>query len=645
MTVFILILLLILATVSAVYFYITKLSKDGAYSKLSSHLQDSNRLELEHYAKILAVMDEIDCAILSNASFEHVVGLLFSHVPSFIPCNVIAVAQLDKDPADPSSTLAATQDGKRHHLATGLDKSLKKILNEHANGYLVEPNETYASIAPLLGLGAKRILMLPLFRDAQLSAVLYLGFEENVQLVGDTRRISRYIADRLSVALTLVLREKSLYYQENFDEVTLLPNRRACRERLSFEISRAQRYKFKIAVLYISLDGFKKVNDATGYAGGDAILKQVGQRLQINLREPDLVSRFGNDEFVVILPNVTGTSGVSKVAEKLIEFLSHQFSYDEHQYFLNSNIGISVYPEDGLTVDLLIQNADTAMARVKAGGVERFMFHEANMNTQAISRLALERDLRKALNSNELFLVYQPQINLRNGKIIGAEVLVRWQHPSKGVIPPIEFIPIAEESDLIEQLGEYVRKMACMQYKTWQAQGIAPSRIALNVSSAELMRQAFTANFLALLQETGVHPSDIVLEITESLLLDVPGHVNTSLQHLRKQGMRIAIDDFGTGYSSLSYLAKLPFDVLKIDRSFLAEIDKPSANNEIVSVIIDLAHHLNKTVCAEGLENETQLEFLKARGCEAAQGYFLSMPLSVEAFEKFAIQNAQPKNS
>ena len=590
------------------------------------------------YSNMLAAMDEIDCAILSNANFEHVIELLFSHLPTFVPCSLVSVSQLDKDPMDETAMQVLTPDGKRHQFAQLLDRSVKKMLSADPNGILLETSDTYPSLAPLYALKAERLLMLPVYRDAELSAVLTISFNIDVPITEEIRRIARYFADRLGVALTLVVRAKSLYYQENFDAVTMLPNRRACRERLAAEISRAHRYQLQVAVMYISLDGFKKVNDVAGYVGGDAVLKQVGQRIRAHLREADLVSRFGDDEFIVILPDTSGTSGVSKVAQKLIEFLSQPFKHDEDAYYLNASIGISVFPEDGLVVDALIQHADTAMTRVKAKGYSQFMFHEAQMNSLAINRLALERDLRQALIKDELFLQYQPQIDLFSEKLVGVEALVRWRHPTKGVIPPMEFIAIAEESELIGQLGHYVRKVACKQFRLWQDAGIAPSRIALNISSKEFKRENFVDDFLALLAETGVQPTSIELEITESLLLDIGNQVTASLQHLRKQGVLIAIDDFGTGYSNLGYLVKLPFDVLKIDRIFVAEIGKSSENYEIVSVIIDLAHQLRKTVCAEGIEDETQLAFLKERGCEVAQGYFLSKPLSVEDFEKFALQ-------
>lgn len=589
-------------------------------------------------AEILFIMNEIDRAILSNASFERVIELVFLHAPKFIPCALIAVAPLDKSSTDHPDILVATPDGKHAAYPHELDKSLRQILDDNSDGYSLDRPEAYPSLTPLAELGAERILMFPIYREAELSAVLYYGFASNARISELIHRVARHFADRLGVALTSIMSAKHLHYQAHFDPVTALPNRRSCRERLSLEISRAQRNQLRMAVLYISLEGFKKINDAAGYAGGDSILKQVGQRFRSCLWESDFVARFGNTEFIAILPDVGTTTGISKAADKLIASLSQHFTYNEHLYHLSSSIGISVYPDDGKSVDTLLQNADTAMARVKAKGSGQFIFHEENVNSITKDRLSLERDLHLALQRDELYLLYQPQMDLRKGRIAGMEALIRWKHPTKGVISPIEFISIAEESDLIVQLGEYVRKAACTQYRKWEAQGIAPPRIALNVSSKEFMRNSFTADFQATLRETGVQPSSIEIEITESLLIDISGHVNASLQNFRQQGIHIAIDDFGTGYSSLSYLTQLPFDVLKIDQSFVREIGKPAGSDEIVSMIIDMAHHLSKIICAEGIENESQREFLKERGCEVVQGYLFSRPLSVEQFETFSAQ-------
>lgn len=639
MTAFTAILLLIVAAAVIAYFFITRKPVTPAFAASSNEHEHD-----EQHLAILSALNEIDCATLSSASFELIVDLLFKHLPNFIPCTLVAVGQLDKDATEPPMLLAATVDGKRHSLNHILNKTLRNLINADPNGSVLEPPEAKATLEMLADLGAARILLLPIYRDAELVAVLYVGYAENVQITEHSRRVSRYFSDRLGVTLTLVTRAKSLYHTENFDDVTGLPNHRFCREQLAFEILRAQRYQYKIAVFYVNLEGLKKVNDAVGYAASNAILNQSGQRLRASIRQTDMISRFANDEFVVVLANVNGTSGISKVATKLLETLSQHFMHEEHDYYLSPSIGISLFPDDGQLADVLIQKADTAMSLVKAKGRGQFMFHEAQMNKQAILRLAIERDLRQAVQKNELFLQYQPQIDLRNGQIVGVEALVRWQHPSKGLIPPAEFIFIAEESNLMLQVGAQVRKIACMQYREWLDKGMAPSKIALNISSKELMLESFTKDFLALLVETGIRPNCVELEITESLLLDIPGHVSTSLQQLRAEGVQIAIDDFGTGYSSLSYLAKLPFDVLKVDRAFVGKVGKSAERYEIVSVIINLAHHLQKTVCAEGVENETQLNFLKDCGCESAQGYFLSASLSAQDYEKFHIENNSKEN-
>lgn len=612
----------------------SKQSENNALKQLSTSSGKEAQENLQN-ANIFNFLNEIDCAILSDAGFDRVLELFFSHLKEFISCELVAVTQVDIGSVDISGMLVATQAGERHDYPTLLDNSLKKILSINPNGYFLDHYDDYPSLKPFSELGVAKVLMMPVYRDAELATVLYFGFAKDFELTAEVLVMARYLADRLGVALTSIVRGKSLYYQENFDSVTLLPNRRFCRNYLAKEILRAQRFETQVGVLYISLDGFKKVNEAAGYAAGDAILKEVGQRIIAKLREIDYVARFADNEFAVILTDTAGPQNLTKVAEKLIALISEELIYDNQQYYLNASIGISVYPTDAMTVDLLLQQADAAMTRARASGQGKFMFHEAEMNSFAMHRIAMERDLRLALGKHEFFLQFQPQVDLRNNKIVGAEALVRWNHPIKGVIPPAEFISIAEESDLIVHLGEYVRSVACKQYRAWLDAGIAPVRMALNVSSKELMRETFAKDLLSLLSRFEISPTSIELEITESLLLNISGQVNTALNFLRQQGVLIAIDDFGTGYSSLSYLASLPFDVLKIDRAFVSEVAKTSDKSEIVSVIIGLAHHLRKAVCAEGVETDEQLQFLKELGCETAQGYLMSAPLDAGDFERY----------
>lgn len=601
-----------------------RITRDAPSSPADANVEQANAM--------LAMLNEIDRAILSNASFERVSELVFAHAHQYVPYAWLAITPLEKEAHPP--TLLALADGKQSYISLHFDSALKSNLDEHPNGYLIEDLEQISALKPLHGLGATCMLLFPIFRDAELSAVMSFGFAQPSQIDAYTERVAGFFADRLGVSLTSVFRAKQLFYQEHYDLVTGLPNRRSCHQRLSLELSRAHRNQLKLAVLYISLDGFKKVNDVAGYTGGDAVLNQVAHRLREHLREPDLVSRFGSDEFVVVLTDVGNSINVGKVAEKILDLLAEPFAYEDFRFYITATIGISVYPSDSQSVESLLHQADTAMSRLKSKTPGQFIYYEEEMNSVMVERLNIERDLRQALNNDEIFLMYQPQLDLRTKKITGVEVLMRWRHPKRGVVSPLKFIDIAEESDLIELLGYFARKTACEQLVEWKKRGLLVPKIALNVSSKELKRAAFEADFNEMLQLTGVHPSSIELEITESLLVEQGEHLQTMLKRLRDDGVQIAIDDFGTGYSSLNYLAHLPFDVLKIDRAFVEAIGKPAETYEIVSVMIHIAHHFGKKVCAEGVENKAQWTFLKEHGCETIQGFMFSEPLSPEDFEK-----------
>jgi EAL domain-containing protein (putative c-di-GMP-specific phosphodiesterase class I) len=347
-----------------------------------------------------------------------------------------------------------------------------------------------------------------------------------------------------------------------------------------------------------------------------------------------VVSRFTNDEFVVVLPDLNNTNEIGFVAEKLVSVFGNTFSYEEQTTHLGAVMGISIYPSDGETIDNLLHYAEMAMARIKSAGNTQYAYYEEHMNTKAVERLKLEHDLRQAVNGDELFLVYQPQIDLRSGGIAGVEALVRWNHPTRGLVSPVEFISIAEETGIIIKMSDIIRHIACQQFVDWKAKGIAPPRIAVNISSQDLRRPAFTEDVLTTLKQYGVSTANIELEITESMFVDASGGVVDVLRNLQKEGFLIAIDDFGTGYSSLSYLGLLPFDILKVDRSFVLGIGKPA--EKIVSVIVDVAHTFEKAVIAEGVDSEPQHQYLRDLGCEIIQGFLFSKPLMAEDFEKYA---------
>jgi diguanylate cyclase (GGDEF)-like protein len=387
-------------------------------------------------------------------------------------------------------------------------------------------------------------------------------------------------------------------------------------------------------VLHINLSGFKKVNDSLGYAGGDYVLTEVAQRLKTVLRESDLVSRFGNDEFVILLPDIKNANEISKVSEKIVGSFGPGFTYEGQTTHMSANIGITIYPDDGQSIDDLLHYAEMAMSRIKSSGHSQYAFYEEHMNSKAIERLKLEHDLRLALTEDQLFLVYQPQIDLRTGKIAGVEALVRWQHPTRGMISPIDFISLAEETGMIIKMSEIIRHTACKQFVEWTTKGVAPPRIAVNVSSQDLKRATFTDELMATLQQYGVPPAAIELEITESMFVDASGGIVDVLRNLQSIGFLIAIDDFGTGYSSLSYLSLLPFDILKVDRSFVLGIGK--ASEKIVAVIVDMAHNFEKAVIAEGVDSEHQHKYLVDLGCEIIQGYLFSKPLMPLDFEVYS---------
>ncbi len=599
------------------------------------------QLMVSHPLDIVRAMDEFDRAILSNANFNNIIELVFTNVPKVIPCVLVAVTHLDDTAPeqDQQSTWVNTLDETHAVSLPPLQSKFKESLSGDPNGVLIEHPDKVEFLKPLIEFGASRLHLFPVYREGELSAILHFGLAQDKSLTEGEHHFARAFADRLGVALTSVMRGKELYMQEHFDPVTGLPNRAFCRDRLSQEISRARRKKLLVAIIYINLAGFKKVNDSLGYAGGDHVLNEVAQRLLSKLRESDVVSRFGNDEFVVVLPDLNNSNEIGFVAEKLVSVFGDNFSYESQTMHLGAVMGISIYPTDGESIDNLFHYAEMAMTRVKASGQTQYVYYEEHMNSKAVERLKLEHDLRQAVNTDgEIFLMYQPQIDLRSGAIAGVEALVRWQHPTRGLVNPGEFISIAEETGIIIKMSDTIRHIACKQFVDWTTKGIAPPRIAVNISSQDLRRATFTEEVLATLKHYGVSTANIELEITESMFVDATGGVVDVLRNLQKEGFLIAIDDFGTGYSSLSYLGLLPFDILKVDRSFVLGIGKPS--EKIVSVIVDVAHTFEKAVIAEGVDAEHQHIYLKDLGCEIIQGFLFSKPLVADDFEKYATKIA-----
>ncbi len=413
-----------------------------------------------------------------------------------------------------------------------------------------------------------------------------------------------------------------------YDSLTGLPNRVLLKERLSQMLARAKRNKEVVALLFIDLDHFKEVNDTLGHIYGDELLQIIAERLSSCLRSADSVARFGGDEFVVLLEGVSDREGIKEVANKLLTALAQPLQLGDREIYTGGSIGISQFPEDGDDVDTLFKNADTAMYYAKDAGRNIYRFYSSEMHASALELLTLSGFLRHSLERNELFILYQPQISFISGTIIGVEALLRWKHPFLGMIPPDRFIPMAEETGLIIEIGSWVLKMACMDAMNWINNGLQPLRVSVNISAKQFRDQGLVGMVQKALKESGLPPHLLELELTEGMLIENISTTRNTLDALKKMGITLAIDDFGTGYSSLSYLKHFPLDRLKIDKSFVKEITEPSGDSAaIVDAIIALAHSLKLTVIAEGVEEREQVEFLKERHCDELQGYYFSRPL------------------
>ncbi|WP_250450264.1 EAL domain-containing protein [Caballeronia sp. ATUFL_M2_KS44] len=425
--------------------------------------------------------------------------------------------------------------------------------------------------------------------------------------------------------------QEQLEYQANYDTLTRLPNRNLLRDRLQHAIEQARRRDSKIAVVFMDLDGFKNVNDSLGHSVGDRLLAVIGERLARSARTSDTVARHGGDEFVIVLTDVTDEADLIAWMERTRAAISEPVWLDETELYVGCSMGASLFPQDGDDAETVLQKADLAMYRAKDLGRNTYQFYEPEMNASAGARMNLERRLRRALRDGEFLLHYQPQVDMATRAIVGIEALVRWHDPEQGLVSPAAFIPVAEESGLIGPLSEWVLREACRQNKAWQDAGLPPARMSVNLSARHFQQRDIAALVTSVLEETGLEPRYLELELTESAIMRNADNAAAMLSELSALGIGIAIDDFGTGYSSLSYLKRFPVHRLKIDRSFVADIGSSGDDETITSAIIALAHSLELQVIAEGVETDAQHEFLRKRDCDEMQGFLFSRPMPHDA--------------
>ncbi|MDE2584666.1 MAG: EAL domain-containing protein, partial [Betaproteobacteria bacterium] len=452
----------------------------------------------------------------------------------------------------------------------------------------------------------------------------------------------RVAANLTSIAIERRQAEAQLQVLAHYDALTLLPNRVLFRDRLNHALAHAERHRGLVAVMFLDLDRFKTINDTLGHDAGDLLLREVSMRLRRCVREEDTVARLGGDEFTVILEQINKPEEAAIVAGKIVEALSPAILLRGQEAFVTPSIGVTIYPADSDNFENLLKNADTAMYRAKEEGGNGYRFFTPEMNTLAAGRLQMESGLRRALEREEFVVYYQPKVDLGSNAIIGAEALLRWKHPDWGLVSPGAFIPILEETGLIEPVGEWVLKTVCTQIRAWQDADVPPLSVAVNLSGRQLQRNNLAGTIARILEETRLDPDFLELEVTESMLMHDPEYAADMLKQIRTKGVvNIDVDDFGTGYSSLSYLKRFPIDALKLDKSFVDGLPHDEEDIAISRAVIALAHSLKLRVIAEGVETNEQLAFLHDSGCDIIQGYVVSPPLPAEGFAQLVRDRQQ----
>ena len=432
--------------------------------------------------------------------------------------------------------------------------------------------------------------------------------------------------------------EERIRQLAHYDDLTGLPNRVLFSQLLDQALSESKFSNKQVAVLFIDLDRFKLINDTLSHDSGDKVLQLVAKRLTEAVPRRDTIARFGGDEFVVLMRDCGIPTEAADTAQKLLNAIAQPVTLEEQEFHLTASIGIAAFPNDGQSVQTILKNADVAMYRAKEHGKNNYQFYSSQMNLHSFERLVLERFLRRALEQEEFQLYYQPKIDLVTGRVTGMEALLRWMHPGMGMISPTRFIPLAEETGLIVPIGAWVLRTACAQIRTWQKQGLPALRVAVNISARQFAHDDLHATIVRVLDETGLAPELLELEITESLTMDNPEHATMLLKKLKALGIRLAIDDFGTGYSSLGYLKRFPIDNVKIDRSFIMDIPDDEDDVAITQAVIAMSHSLRLKVIAEGVETVEHLEFLRKHGCDEAQGYLFGAPMPAADFVKLMLK-------
>lgn len=590
--------------------------------------------------ELLTGLSRLDQLILKVPDLEQVAQSALDTLQHLSRADAVAVAL--GDPAQPGQLTLLS-----HSQRSGEPSLRQHELTEEEQAWLdqMEPVQRAGlSDAPLLEWlwpGQRELVAAGAYLFAvtvrQRVGVLAVAWNRSLRLPEADRHLLKDFADRLAVAVTAVLREKALYQQTHFDMLTGLPNRQLMKDRLDQALRHAMAKALTGAVLFVNLDHFRQINEGAGHSLGDEILKRTAERLRICVSDEDTVARQGGDDFVVVLNQIESPLRASRVAEKIITMLSSPYRIDEGRHFVGASVGITIFPHDGRDVDTLLRNADAALYRVKAEGRGHYRFFEEEMNDASQQRISTERRIRDALEQGNILLHYQPQWYFQRNRF-SVEALVRIRDPEAGIVAPLEFIGVAEDTGLILDLGEWVLRQACQQMASWRLADLPVERMAVNVSARQLARSDFVSMVQSAVTDFKLDFTDLELEVTESTLIQDAEGAQQKLGQLHDMGVRVAIDDFGTGFSSLSYLHHLPFDVVKIDQHFVSSMHEHQSSLEITRTIVSLAQALNKIVLGEGVETREQLMMLRELQCDGIQGFYISRPLTAAKAEEFIAQ-------
>ncbi len=599
-----------------------------AFNAMSSHIK--------RQLNTLQTLSEIDQEIVSRLDADHLIRLIIARIQQFMPTVFICVTRLnEKDSLGEQCSMIVSD--KTCMISSRIAISSMEIntIASYGRGQFSDckKDSNFIHENLLAESGAQYCWILPIFWQGEMCAFLSIGNEEPLQPEGPDWDEIRELANRIGIAISAQEREDQLLVQAQYDNLTGLPNRILLQDRLRQAIEYSDRNNDPFWIAFLDLDRFKFINDTLGHKIGDIFLIEISRRMEQAIRDTDTIARFGGDEFILILQGKMDENLRISVLHRLIEAVSTVVIADGNEIFTTCSVGVLAYPADGSTPDILIRNADIAMYRAKELGRNNLQFFTQAMNEKMTTRLRMETHLRKALELNEFILLYQPKVDIRTRKIVGMEALIRWNSRELGLVSPLNFIPLAEETGLITPIGEWVLKTACAQAVSWQKAGFSKLLMSVNLSARQFRQKNLFESIASILSESGLDACNLELELTESIIMSEFENSYKILHEIKTLGVSLAIDDFGTGYSSLSYLKNLPVNTLKIDKSFIDEIILHTDEAPIVASIISLAANLKLKVVAEGVETQEQVKYLVSHGCNEIQGYYFSVPATPEIIE------------